>query len=93
MNNIVTNMVGLNWIMSVLVMSMTLFTSVGEAYAGDNKGPVKQSVNDEATAASKFDAAKWLELYKKNGWDKSKFVRSSQERSNSILPKMSPDAT
>ena len=87
----VTKKAGLMWVVSLLVMSMALFTNVDTATAGGKKGPVLQTAEKEDEAASKFDAAKWLELYKKNGWDKSKFVRLSQERTSSIISDMSPD--
>ena len=91
MKSTVTNKAGLVWIVSLLVMTMALFTNVDSALAGGNKGPIQQSAEKGAEAATKFDSAKWLELYKKNGWDKSKFVRLSQERSSSTISEMSPD--
>ena len=87
----VTKRAGFAWVVSLLVMTMALFTSVDTATAGDKKGPLLQTAEKGDEAASKFDAAKWLELYKKNGWDKSKYVRPSQERRSSIISEMSPD--
>jgi len=87
----VTKRAGFACVVSLLVMTMALFTSVDTAKAGGEKGPLLKSAEKGDEAVSKFDAAKWLELYKKNGWDKSKFVRPSQERTSSIISDMSPD--
>ena len=57
-----TNKAGLVWVVSLLVMTMALFTNVDSAIAGGKKGLIQQTVVKGAEAATKFDSAKWLEL-------------------------------
>lgn len=91
MKSTVSDKAGLVWVVSLLFMTMALFTNVDSAIAGGKKGPLQQTAKEGAEAADKFDSAKWLELYKKNGWEKKKFVNTTQRRPSSIISGMSPE--
>ncbi|MCH8928116.1 MAG: carboxypeptidase regulatory-like domain-containing protein [Candidatus Marinimicrobia bacterium] len=87
----VTNKVGVMFIVVLAVMMLGLFTGVDSVVAAGNSGPQKVSERDAKNIeiAAKFDGQKWLELYKSNGWEKTKFSRLSLKAQTPIFKDMS----
>ena len=87
----VTNKAGVMFTIVLAVMMLVLFTSVDSEVAAGNSGSQKLSAKDAKNIeiAAKFDSQKWLELYKSNGWEKSKFSSLSQKAQNPRLQDMS----
>ncbi len=87
----VTNKTGVIFAVVLAVMMLGLFTSVDSLVAADKSGPQKVSASDAKNIeiAAKFDGQKWLELYRSNGWDKTKFSRLTQKAQTYGLKDMS----
>ena len=73
------------------VMLLVLFTGVDSVIAADKSGPQKVSAKDAKNIeiAANFDSQKWLELYKSNGWERTKFSRLTKNAQTPRLQDLS----